>query len=265
MVVTIEATLAAVRHVVDAGEFGCRVVVTEGSERFGSAVIDADGGFITGSVPTSIQGAVISDALTLMSVEKTATLSYDEHEVFFDVIAPPPRLLIFGAVHVAQALVPMARIAGFGVSVADARAAFITEQRFPEADELLVGWPADLADSLHLDRRTFVVILSHDARYEDPLWPIVLPSDVRYIGAMGSRRTARARTDRLRAEGYTATDIARIHGPIGVEIGAVTPAEIAVSILAEVVAARYGSGTDLGLIGDERRLTKTEYLENSDS
>lgn len=257
---TVDATLAAVRHVLDAGEFGCRIVITAGPERFSSAVLDADGGFITGSLPPSIQGNVVSDALTLMSVERTATLSYGSYEAFIDVIAPPPRLLIFGAVHVAQALVPMARQTGFGVSVADARPAFITDQRFPNADELLVGWPGDL--SLHLDRRTFVVILSHDARYEDPLWPILLPSDVRYIGAMGSRRTARARTERLVNEGYAPEMVDRIHGPIGVEIGAVTPAEIAVSILAEVVAARYGSGIDLGLVGDERRLSKTEYLEN---
>ena len=259
---TVDATLAAVRHLLDASQFGARIVMTAGPDQFSSAVLDADGGFITGSLPRSIQGDLVSDALALMSVERTATLRYDTHEAFFDVIAPPPRLLIFGAVHVAQALVAIARLTGFSVSVADARPAFITDQRFPSADELLVGWPGDL--SLNLDRRTFVVILSHDARYEDPLWPILLPSAVRYIGAMGSRRTAHARTERLVAEGYSSEVIERIHGPIGVEIGAVTPEEIAVSILAEVVAARYGSGQELDLVGEELRLSKAEYLENPD-
>ncbi len=152
-------------------------------------MIDGDGGFITGSVPDDLTGAIVSDAVALMDVERTATLSYDgEIEVFYDVIAPPPRLFVFGAVHVAQALVPIARLLGFEVTVSDARQSFITSDRFPDADRLLVGWPGDVADQLTFDRRTFVVILSHDARYEDPLWPLVLPSNARYIGAMGSKK-----------------------------------------------------------------------------
>lgn len=252
--------LAAVRHLVDADQFGCRIVMVSGPDQFSSAVVDADGGYITGRLPERLAGSLVADAVALMSVERTTTVRYGEEEAFFEVVAPRPRLLVFGAVHVAQTLVPMARMMGFEVSVSDARPAFITSDRFPEADELLAGWPGDLGDRLVFDRRTFVVILSHDARYEDPLWPVVLESPVRYIGAMGSRKTAAARRERLLAEGYPVEAVDRIHGPIGVDIGAVTPAEIAVSILAELTASRYGSGSDLELIGEVQRLTKSEYL-----
>lgn len=255
-----DPTLAAVRHLIDADQFGCRIVMVSGPEQFASAVLDGDGGYITGRLPERLAGSLVSDAIALMSVERTTTVRYGDEEAFFEVIAPRPKLLVFGAVHVAQALVPMARLMGFEVSVSDARPAFITPDRFPEADELLAGWPGDLGDRLVFDRRTFVVILSHDARYEDPLWPLLLDSPVRYIGAMGSRKTAAARRERLLTEGYPVEAVDRIHGPVGIDIGAVTPAEIAVSILAELTSSRYGSGSDLELAGEVQRLTKSEYL-----
>lgn len=252
--------LAAVRHLVDSDQFGCRIVMVSGPDRFGSAVIDEDGGYITGRLPDHLAGSLIADALSLMSVERTTTVRYGDEEAFFEVIAPRPKLLVFGAVHVAQSLVPMAQLMGYEVTVSDARPAFITEGRFPDADQLLAGWPGDFGEQLVFDRRTFVVILSHDARYEDPLWPMVLNSPVRYVGAMGSRKTAAARRERLLEEGYPADTVDRIHGPIGLDIGATTPAEIAVSILAELTASRYGSGSELELVGEVQRLTKNEYL-----
>lgn len=255
-----DPVLAAVRHIVDTDQFGCRIVMVSGANRFASAVLDADGGYITGHLPERIAGSLVSDALALMSVERTTTVRYGDEEAFFEILAPRPKLLVFGAVHVAQSLVPMAQMMGFEVAVSDARPAFITAERFPEADELLTGWPGDLGDRLTFDRRSFVVILSHDARYEDPLWPMLLESPVRYIGAMGSRKTAAARRQRLLSEGYRAEAVERIHGPIGLDIGAVTPAEIAVSILAELTRSRYGSGTSLELVGEMQRLTKGEYL-----
>lgn len=257
---TDDPTLAAVRHLVDTDQFGCRIVMVSGSDRFASAVVDADGGYVTGHLPERISGSLVADALSLMSVERTTTIRYGDQEAFFEVISPRPKLVVFGAVHVAQALVPMAQLMGYQVTVSDARPAFITEGRFPDADQLLTGWPGDLARELEFDRRTFVVILSHDARYEDPLWPMLLDSPVRYIGAMGSRKTAAARKDRLLAQGYSPESVDRIHGPIGLDIAATTPAEIAVSILAELTASRYGAGSELGLVGEVQRLTKTEYL-----
>ena len=169
---------------------------------------------------------------------------------------PPPDLLVFGAVHIAQALTSFATRMGYRVTVVDSRPAFATEQRFPEARAVLVGWPADLMDQLNFDRRTWVVVLSHDARHETPVLEAALKSDARYIGAMGSRRTHKLRVERLQGMGFTDDDTNRIKGPIGLDIGAETPQEVAVSILAEMTMIRYGAGTGLALHGLEGRIHK---------
>ncbi|OIP86717.1 MAG: XdhC/CoxI family protein [Rhodobacterales bacterium CG2_30_65_12] len=146
---------------------------------------------------------------------------------------PAPRMIVVGAVHIAQALVPMARIAGFDVTVIDPRGAFAADHRFPGAD-LREDFPDEVMASLGLDARTAVVTLSHDPKIDDPAIEAALAAPVFYLGCLGSTRTHAKRVARLAARGVCAADIGRIHGPVGLDIGAKTPAEIAVAVLAQV-------------------------------
>ena len=150
--------------------------------------------------------------------------------------SPPLRLLLVGAVHIAQALAPMARLAGYGVTVIDPRRAFAAPERFPGID-VVDEWPDDALTALGIDARTAIVTLTHDPKLDDPALRVALASPAFYIGCLGSRRTHAARLERLEAEGHDATALARLHGPVGLSIGARTPAEIAVAILAELTQA----------------------------
>lgn len=163
--------------------------------------------------------------------------------VFLQVFNPPLRMIIVGAVHIAQALAPMARIAGYGVTVIDPRGAWASENRFPDID-IRQDWPEEAMEALAPDRRTAVVALTHDPKLDDPALAVALASDAFYVGALGSRKTAAARADRLRESGVPEDAIARIDGPIGLDIGAVSPAEIAVAILGQVTLSLRGSKAD---------------------
>lgn len=248
--------LSAIQTILDAEQFGSVVTFVGGPAMGTKAVLAADGNPTFGAIPDDVRASVTEDALVLMNHEQNRTMSYGDHEVFFETLAPPPDLLIFGAVHVAQALTTFANRMGYRVTVVDSRPAFATPDRFPEAKAVLVGWPAELMDQLHFDRRTWVVVLSHDTRHETPVLEAALKSDARYIGAMGSRRTHRLRVERLQGMGFSTEDTDRIRGPIGLDIGAETPQETAVSILAEMTMIRYGAGTGLSLIGLEGRIHK---------
>jgi len=146
---------------------------------------------------------------------------------------PPLRMAVVGAVHIAQALAPMARLAGYDVAVVDPREAFASEARFPEA-RLMADWPDEALAEFGLDTRTAVVTLTHDPKLDDPAIMAALRSDAFYLGCLGSKRTHAKRVDRLREAGFSDADVARIHAPVGADIGAKTPAEIAVSILAQI-------------------------------
>ncbi|MFN8467469.1 MAG: XdhC/CoxI family protein [Caldilineaceae bacterium] len=160
--------------------------------------------------------------------------------VFIDVQPPPPRLVIVGAVHIAIPLITYAKVLGFYTIVLDARSAFATPERFQHVDRLQVGWPADALAELEVDEGTYVVVLTHDEKIDDPALVYACRSPARYIGALGSRRTHAKRCERLTELGLTEGELARIHAPIGISIGARTPEEIAISIAAELVAARNG-------------------------
>jgi xanthine dehydrogenase accessory factor len=252
----VSSLLQATQRILDAEEFGSVATVVEGPAIGSKTVIDSAGALVAGSLPAEIVGDVAEDAIALMRNEQHRTLDYGVHSVFIETLAPPPDLLVFGAVHIGQALCSFGSQMGYRVTVIDSRPAFATEERFPDAERVIVGWPQDLMDQLGFDRRTWVVVLSHDPRHETPPLAAALKSDTRYIGAMGSRRTHRLRVERLQEIGFDENDIARIHSPIGLDIGAETPQEVAVSILAEMTLVRYGAGTGLSLKGTEGRVHK---------
>lgn len=158
----------------------------------------------------------------------------EDGETFVAIHNPPLRLIVVGAVHIAQALVPMARIAGFDPLIVDPRESFASEARFP-GETLRHDWPDEGVRAFGLDSRTALVLLTHDPKLDDPALEAALASEVFYIGALGSTRTHAKRVERLKQKGLTEAQIARIHGPIGLDIGAASPSEIAVAILAEML------------------------------
>jgi xanthine dehydrogenase accessory factor len=162
-------------------------------------------------------------------------------EIFVDVQSPPPKLVIVGAVHIAIPLVTFGKALGFHTSVVDARSAFATVERFGHADQLIIQWPADALAAISLDESTCVVVLSHDEKIDIPALGVALATPVRYVGALGSKKTQDRRIGALTELGITDKEIARIHSPIGLEIGARRPEEIAVAIIAEIVAVVNGS------------------------
>jgi xanthine dehydrogenase accessory factor len=155
---------------------------------------------------------------------------------FLTVQVPPPRLVVIGAVHISQALAPMARIAGFDVTIVDPRTAFASAERFPDVP-LVAEWPEEALARIPLDAYTGLVALTHDPKIDDLPIGAALRSGCFYVGALGSRKTHGRRVERLMQQGVSAVDLERIHAPIGIDIGAQSPAEIAVAILAEVIAA----------------------------
>ena len=157
-------------------------------------------------------------------------------DVFLTVQAPPVRIVVTGAVHISQALAPMAKLLGHDLTIVDPRTAFATPERFPDAP-VHAEWPDDVLPKLGVDRYTAFVALTHDPKIDDPGLIHALRSRCFYIGALGSRKTHAKRVERLTAAGFTDKDIARIHAPIGLPIGAISPAEIALSIMSEITAA----------------------------
>ncbi|MCW2766559.1 MAG: hypothetical protein JWO11_2518 [Nocardioides sp.] len=206
--------------------------------------------------------AVRDDALGLLAAGHNATLGYgpdgerrgEGMRVFVWAFAPKPRLLVFGAIDFAAAVARVGSFLGYEVTVCDARPVFATASRFPEADEVVVDWPhrylAAEVEAGHIDARTVITVLTHDPKFDVPLLEVALRlPEVAYVGAMGSRRTHEDRLDRLREAGVTEDEIARLSSPIGLDLGARTPEETAISIAAEIIAGRWGgSGERLGAV-----------------
>ena len=188
----------------------------------------------------ALDEAQLAEVRRALRDDESGILEAGGGKLFAQVHNPPPRLLLVGAVHISQALAPMATMAGYGVSVIDPRRAFATDERFPGID-MRGDWPDEAMAALKPDRRTAVVTLTHDPKLDDPALQAALRSPAFYIGALGSKKTHAARLQRLAAAGFTAADVARIHGPVGLAIGALSPAEIAISVLAQITAARRGA------------------------
>jgi len=183
---------------------------------------------------------LLAEVRRAIAGDRSATVEHDSRSIFVEVWNPRLRLIIVGAVHTAQVLAPLARLAGYAVTVIDPRTAFGTAARFPDTD-LRHEWPDPALSRLKPNRRTAVVTLTHDAKIDDPALQAALASEAFYIGALGSRRTHAKRVERLAAAGLGAAMIGRIRGPVGLAIGALTPGEIAVSIMAEMTAVLRGA------------------------
>ena len=226
-------TLAALNEARAAKRRVCLVRYLEGG---GEALI-VDGVVGLGKVPVAVAEAVV-DALRS---DRSLTVDTSQGRAFLQVFNPPLRLLVIGAVHISQALAPMAGLAGYQVTVIDPRRAFSTDSRFPDV-AMSQDWPDDAMTALAPDRRTAVAALTHDPKLDDPGLDAALRSEAFYIAALGSRRNHAGRLERLKELGHDPATLARIHGPAGLDIGAVSPAEIAISILAEMTRALRVAG-----------------------
>lgn len=201
---------------------------------------------------SEVVGNLALDATALAAIRKavsedrSTTIETADGPVFVEVFNPRLRCIIVGAVHIAQPLARMAAIAGYLVTVVDPRTAFASDERFPDVT-LSTEWPDDALAALKLNRRTAVITLTHDPKLDDPALAAALRSDAFYIGALGSKKTHAARLKRLEAQGFSEAELGRIHGPVGLDINAVSPAEIAVAIIAQVtqmLRAEPGSGRE---------------------
>lgn len=199
--------------------------------------------------------AVVDDARGMLAQGQTGVRHYgphgerrqDEVAVFVESFNPPPRMLVFGAIDFAAAVARIGKYLGYRVTVCDARPIFATEKRFPEADEVVCDWPHRFLAGTNVDERTIIAVLTHDPKFDVPLLEVALRTPAGYIGAMGSRRTHDDRLARLRESGFSDEQLERLRSPIGLDLGARTPEETAVSVAAEIIGLRWGgTGRPLG-------------------
>jgi xanthine dehydrogenase accessory factor len=250
----------AVATVIDGpGQIGARRVIWASAD----ATPDAWHAGASGTLGsgTRLDTAVDDDARGMLAQGLTGIRRYgahgerrgDELSVFVNSFAPPPRMLVFGAIDFAAAVARVGKFLGYHVTVCDARKVFATTSRFPDADEVVVEWPHRFLAGTDVDQRTVICVLTHDPKFDVPLLEVALRTPAGYIGAMGSRRTHDDRLARLREVGLTEEELARLRSPIGLDLGARTPEETAVSIAAELIQLRWG-GTGQPLTATEGRI-----------
>jgi xanthine dehydrogenase accessory factor len=225
------------KRVIESGDAAVLFTVVEGEPLGAKSLVRADGTTI-GDSPSELANEVPG----LLARGRSRIVEHDGRRFFADVFAPPPRLLVFGAVDTAETLCAAAKQLGWTTIVADARSRFATPERLPSADEIIVGWPADVIARVAPDARTAVVVLTHDEKFDVPALQGALATDAFYVGALGSRKAQALRRERLLEAGVAEADLERIAGPCGLDVGAESSAETAVSILAEILAMRAGRG-----------------------
>ena len=240
----------ALRRAVEEGRPAALAVGLGPASLLGRRLVLAGDDARVGGVDPVLDPTLVAEAGALLGTEATrvASLPWREGEatVFLEAFPPARRLFIVGATHTAIPLCRMARELGFRVSVIDPRSAFASEERFPEADEVFRAWPDEVLASARLDADAYVVTLTHDPKFDLPTLAHALRSEARYVGALGSRSTHERRKQRLREQGFGEADLERIRAPVGLDIGGRSPEEIALAILAEMVAVRHGrEGTAL--------------------
>src|SRR5271165_3784212 len=234
------------------GHVGARRVIWGDVERA------SDGSLGSGE---RLDAALDDDVRGMLAQGLTGVRRYGEHgerrgdelAVFVNSFAPPPRMLVFGAIDFAAAVARVGKFLGYHVTVCDARPIFATKSRFPDADEVIVDWPHRFLAGIEVDARTVICVLTHDPKFDVPVLEVALRTPAGYIGAMGSRRTHEDRLERLRAVGMTEEELARMRSPIGLDLGARTPEETAVSIAAELIQLRWG-GSGQALTGTQGRI-----------
>ncbi len=247
----VHASFDALRDAIRAHRPAVLVTVVEGPGT-GDKLLLVEGEDVAGSLADAdLERVVRRDAAAALAAGTTSVRRYGSHGeaieddvvVFFESYAPPPRMIIFGAVDFTAALVRVAKVLGYHVTVCDAREVFATRARFPLADDVVVDWPHRHLEAVGstLGPRDAVCVLTHDVKFDVPAIIAALRTSVGYLGAMGSRRTTAQRAERLRAEGVTDAELERLMAPIGLDLGARTPEETAVAICAEIIARRTGS------------------------
>ncbi len=219
--------------------------VVEG-EPLGAKLLVFESGEVVGDDPLSLVGL----ADDLIRAARSKVFEHEERKIFAEIFGPPPRLLVYGAVDSADALCAAAKVLGWHTIVADARGMFATKERLPHADEIVVAWPEETFERVQPDHATAVVVLTHDDKFDVPALSAAVRTEAFYIGALGSRRNQERRREKLLEAGVSEEEFARISGPCGLDIGAETPAETGISILAEALAIR--AGRDGGRLRDAK-------------
>ncbi len=235
-------------HAALAGQFPVAIATVIQGPGTGGKVLVSTEDHVGTAGNKDLDRAIVEEARAMLEGGKTGTTHYgprgqrrmEDVAVFIQSFAPPPKMYVFGAIDFASAVARIGKFMGYRVTVCDARAVFATRDRFPSADEIVVSWPDEFLKTAEVDKRTVICVLTHDPKFDVPVLKAALETPAGYIGAMGSRRTHDNRTARLKEEGITDEELARISSPVGLDIGSRTPEETAVAIVGEIIAQRTG-------------------------